>query len=173
MTDAELKSYLFADRLEQAELEQVMLGHFGRATGEGKDMLYFREGTEDKLRIVYTNKHAIRGIALSPGYPESELQALRHRIHTELVEDQETKVAQVICFAYTRLTGYVRGCLRGIHFQMLPLPPGNTSVGFEHGRHPFVLEVTYQTSVNPMIRFGRIQRATTAVARFLNLLLAS
>ena len=40
MTDAELKSYLFADRLEQAELEQVMLGHFGRATGEGKDMLY-------------------------------------------------------------------------------------------------------------------------------------
>jgi hypothetical protein len=46
-------------------------------------------------------------------------------------------------------------------------------VGFDYGRHPFILEVPYQTSANFMTRHARIQRTATTVARFLNFLLAS
>jgi hypothetical protein len=35
MTDAELHSYLFADRLEQAELEQLILWQLRRSESEG------------------------------------------------------------------------------------------------------------------------------------------
>ena len=173
MKDVELKRYLFADRLEQAELEQVVLGHFGHATSEGKHTTYYRKGSEAWLRIEYTKKHAIRGFTRSAAYPKSDIRALRDRIRTELVDDQETKVAQVTCFAYNQVTGCARGSIRGIDFQMMPLPPGNATVGFDYGRHPFMLEVTYQTSPNPLIRYARFQRSATTVARFLNLLLAS
>ncbi len=171
MKDVELKRYLFADRLEQAELEQVILGHFGHATSEDKHTTYFRAGSKARLRIEYTSKHAIRGFTRSADYPESDLRALRDRIRAELVDNQEIKVAQVTCFAYYQVVGCARGSIRGIDFQMMPLPPGNATVGFEYGRHPFMLEVTYQTSSNPMIRYSRVQRSRTIVARFLNLLL--
>jgi hypothetical protein len=173
MTDAELKSYLFADRLEQAELEQVILAHFGHAKSEGKHTTYRRDGSDAWLRIEYTNEHAIRGFTRSANYPESDIQALRDRIRAELVDGQETKVAQVTCFSYNQVTGCVRGSVRGIDFQIMPLPPGNATVGFDYGRHPFMLEVTYQTSPNSMTRYARVQRSATTVARFLNLLLAS
>jgi hypothetical protein len=173
MKDAELKRYLFADRLEQAELEQVILRHFGHATSEDKHTTYRREGSEAWLRIEYTKKHAIRGFTRSADYSESDIRALRDRIRAELVDDQETKVAQVTCFAYNQVTGCARGSIRGIDFQMMPLPPGNATVGIDYGRHPFMLEVTYQASSAFMIRYARVQRSATTIARFLNLLLAS
>ena len=173
MTDAELKTYLFADRLEQAELEQVILAHFGHAKSEGKHTTYRRDGSEAWLGIEYTKQHTIRGFTRSANYPESDIKALRDRIRAELVDGQETKVAQVPCFAYNQVTGWVRGSVRGIDFQMMPLPPGNATVGFDYGRHPFMLEVTYQTSPNPMTRYARVQRSATTVARFLDVLLAS
>jgi hypothetical protein len=172
MTDAELNSYLFADRLEQAELEHVTLGHFGRSSTEGKHTTYRRDGSEAWLRIDYTNAHSIRGFTRSANYPESDIRALRDRIRAELVDGQETKVAQVVCFAYNQVTGWARGSIRGIDFQMMPLPPGNATVGFDYGRHPFTLEVTFQVSPNFMIRHQRVQRSAITVTRFLNLLLA-
>jgi hypothetical protein len=129
MTDAELKSYLFADRLEQAELEQVMLEHFGCAKSEGKHTTFYREGSEGWLRIEYTKQHAIRGFRRSANYPDSDIQALRDRIRAELV-DGETKVAQVTCFAYNYVTGWCRGSVRGISFQMMPMLPGERDCGF-------------------------------------------
>lgn len=173
MTDAELKSYLFADRLEQAELEQVILWHLGRSESEGNHTTFHRDGSQAWLRIEYTKGHAIRGFTRSADFPESDLRALRERIRVELVDGQETKVAQVTCFAYNQVTGWVRGSVQGIDFQMKPLPPGNATVGFDYGRHPFMLEVTYQTSSNHMIRYARVQRSATTVARFLNFLLRS
>ena len=169
----DLKSYLFADRLEQAELERVILGHFGSATSEGDHTTYRRNGSEAWLRIEYTKKHAIRDLMTSANFPESDIRALRDRIRAELVDGQETKVAQVTCFAYNQATGSVRGFVRGVDFQMMPLPPGNATVGMNYGRHPFMLEVTYRTSPNFMIRYGRVQRSATTVVRLLNLLLAS
>jgi hypothetical protein len=109
----------------------------------------------------------------STNYPESDIQTLRDRIRAELVDGQETKVAQVTCFAYNQVTGWVRGSVRGIDFQMMSLPPGNSTVGFDYGRHPFMLEVTYQISPNFMTRYARVQRSATTVLRFLNFLLAS
>jgi hypothetical protein len=173
MTDAELKSYLFADQLEQAELEQVILGHFGHATSEDDHTIYRRDGSEAWLRIEYTKEHAIQGFTRSADYPESDMQALRDLIRAELVDSQETKISQVTCFAYNQVTGCARGSVRGIDFQMMAMPPGNATVGFDYGHHPFMLEVTYQTSPNVMIRYGRIQRSATTVARFLNLVLAT
>ena len=61
MTDAELKSYLFADRLEQAELEQVILAHFGHAKSEGKHTTYRRDGSDGWLRIEYTTSTRFEG----------------------------------------------------------------------------------------------------------------
>jgi hypothetical protein len=173
MRDAELKTYLFADRLEQAELEQVILAHFGNAKSEGKHTTYLRDGSDTWLRVEYTKEHAIRGFTRSANYPESDIKALRDRIRAELVDGQETKVAQVICFAYNEVTGCARGCIRGIEFQVMPLPPGNATVGFAYGRHPFMLEATYHTSSNFIIRGTRVQRSAIPVARFLNLLVAS
>jgi hypothetical protein len=92
----------------------------------------------------------------------------------ELVEGQETKVAQVACFAYNQVTGSLRRSVRAIDFQMMPMPPGNaTVVGADYRRHPFMLEVTYKTSPNYMIRYARVQRSATTVTRFLNILLAT
>src|SRR5207247_8278253 len=108
MTDAELRSYLFADRLEQAELEQVILGHFGHAKSEGKHTTFYREGSEAWLRIEYTNQHAIRGFTRSANYPDSDIQALRDRIRAELIDGQEIKIAQVTCFTYNQVTGWAR-----------------------------------------------------------------
>ena len=173
MKDTELKDYLFADRLDQAELEQVMLEHFGRAESQCQPTTYRRDGREGWLRIEYTKQHAIRGFTRSANYPESDIEALRDRIRAELIDGQETKIAQVTCFAFNQVTGYVRGCVRGINFQIMPLPLGNATVGADYGRHPFMLEVTYRTSPNFMTRIARVQRSATTIARFLNLLLAS
>ena len=172
MKDGELKSYLFADRFEQTELEHVILSHLGHAESEGNHTTYRREGNQAWLRIEYTKQHAIRGFTRSTNYPESDIKALRDRIRADLVNGQETKVAQIPCFSFNHVTGWVRGSVRGIDFQMMPLPLGNATVGFDYGRHPFMLEVTHQSSFNPMIRYGRVQRSATTVARFLNLLLA-
>ena len=46
MTDAELHSHLFADRLEQAELEHVIRSHFGGSTSEGNHTTYRRDGRQ-------------------------------------------------------------------------------------------------------------------------------
>jgi hypothetical protein len=173
MTDAELKCYLFADQLQQPELEQVMLQHFGRSSTQRNHTTYRRDGSDAWLRVHYTNNHSIRGFTRSPGYPESDIQALRNRIRAELLDDQETKVAQVTCFAYNPVTACARECIRGIDFQIVPMPPGNPTAGFTHARHPFMLEVTYQSSSNPMIRYARVQRSVITVVRFLNLLLLS
>jgi hypothetical protein len=56
---------------------------------------------------------------------------------------------------------------------MMPMPAGNATVGFDYGRHPFMLEVAYQTSTNFMTHYARVQRSAITVARFLNFLLAS
>ena len=94
MTDAEIHSYLFADRLEHSELEEVILEHFGRAESEGMYTTYRRDGSEAWLRIEYTKQHAIRGFTRSANYPDTDLHALRDRIRAELVDGQETKAAQ-------------------------------------------------------------------------------
>jgi hypothetical protein len=173
MRDVELKSYLFADKLEQAELEHVILDHFGRASSEGEHTTFRCDGSEAWLRVEYTKGHAIRGFTRSADYPDSDIRALRERIRADLVDGQETKVAQVTCFAYNHVTGCAHGSIRDIDFQIMPLPPDNATVGTDYGRHPFMLEVTYKTSANHMIRYARVQRSATTVARFLNLFLAS
>jgi hypothetical protein len=173
MTDAELKGYLFADQLEQAELEHVILGHFGRSESNDKHTTYHRDGSESWLRIEYTKKHTIRSFTRSTNYPDSDLQALRDLIHAGLVDGQETKVAQVICFSYNEVTGAAHGLIRGIDFQIMPLPKGNATVGMDYGRHPFLLEVAYKTSTDHMIAWQRVRRSATIVSRFLNLLLAT
>ncbi len=146
------------------ELLCVLLGHFTSGTGARR---FQRPGTQHFLEVSYDEDGNIHKIQQSDDFPLAELEEIERKIQDTLLTDHGTKVGQMICLCSAKVTGYFR--YKDL-FQILPLPGYVAPPIFPVTEHPFILEVSYNTSLDPFVDSTRKIEKIVTYARLLNLL---
>lgn len=146
----ELKEKFYLDKINQDELEMVLLSYFGRGSGLDEGQYIYYTGEIDNgisVTICYDSRGKIRSIESGSKLEENYINEIKQRIYSELIDGQEVVVGRDICF----VTGSkVVACFtyKDI-FQILPLPPDAPQIENQMwGHHPILLEYKYISSKN-------------------------
>ena len=161
---AKEKDYFHINETESQELLCILLSHFTSSTGAKR---FQRPGTQYFLDVTYDKNGNISKIRPSNDCPLAELEEIERKIQHTLLTDHGTIVSQSICFCHTKITGYFR--YKDL-FQILPLPGYAATTFLPISDHPFILEVSYKTSLDPFVDSTRKIEMVVICTRLLNLL---
>lgn len=167
MTD-NLLAEIAGDSVDQSELEQLLLAHFGGSTGISQDEIhYIHTGTIDPALIVkYKKDGDISAILAGQGLRTTDIEHLRTKITQQLIEPRGCEIGQLVLFAHTPLVG---GFRYRDSFEILPKPDDAPRPTFMMGDHPLLLQFQYAGSAD--IQIGMLRR--TRIGRELELLLVA
>lgn len=159
-----IQAFKVAD-VEQSELEQLLLDHFGRAGGiNPSEIQYRREDTgEPALTLRYDQDGELVSIDRECGLLASDESEIADKIERLLLNSTGIAIGQTVLFARVPTTGHFT--YRG-RFQLLPVPQEAPRPPFILGQQPLILQYTFSQSEDMLINFLRRAR----VAREIELL---
>ena len=152
MANSDLFQELSGGKVEQSELEQVFLTHFGRASEVDQNTItYGGEGKNCSLVVMYTDG-TLTKISPGPLLKDADITALKAKIKDELLTPGPVRVGRQILFTAVPVEGWFR---YNDVFQIVPVPPEAPRPGQLIGDHPFLLEFRFTGSTNGMVRVLR------------------
>lgn len=161
--------------VNQAEFENLVRIHFGRATGSPGENSVFLSFSDNKtiggkvstyaLKLKYSKKGTLHAIEPGPALTTEILKVLVKRIKDELVTDSGIFIGAAIMFSALPVQGYWR--YRDV-FQLLPAPSAAPQAGHMLGTHPFVLEFAVKNSPDWIIRQQRAHQKKRELGLLLN-----
>jgi hypothetical protein len=156
------------DSVEQSELEQLLLMHFGNSVAISQNEIqYTYKGTNDAALILkYTKNGEISNIISGPGMRNSDIELLHNKIAQQLVKPNGYEVGQLVMFSHTPPAGEFR--YRDL-FQITPIPDNAPTLAYVIGDHPLLLQFQYPGSVDIQISMLR----QTRIGRELELLMVA
>jgi Apea-like HEPN len=166
----DLKDAFFVGKVEQDELEVVLLSYFGQ--GEHPDLFQYKfSKTTDKdvfIVIAYNSNRKIVNITHSAKFSPQNTIELANIISKELIDDQKVSIGQYVCFSQNRsIEGYFK--YKDI-FQILPVPPQAPKQEYIVGGHPFLLQYQYISSSNVSVDNARRMKRLTELGLLLHFL---
>jgi hypothetical protein len=154
---ASLVSRLRAQEADPNELSELLLNHLGHARGIGeRTVQYGSHNGAPGLTVKYDRKGVIREIEPDEGLRDSEVDAIRAKIETNLLTPGPVMVARAPFFTKVATDGWHRFADR---FLIRDVPPGAPRPPMGWGWHPFLVEVKFVSSNNPQTNLGRRSRA--------------
>lgn len=154
-----LLTTLQADKVDQAELQSLLLNRFGSAsqTSEHEMVISDREGNIPVMTLHYTKKFKLQRIERYPHLTDAKVTELRTEIEKALLAPSTMKIARVVAFSPVRVTGAYRW---QDALQIVPVPAGAPQLpSHMWGDHPFLLEVAFTSSSDTTIMIERRQNA--------------
>jgi hypothetical protein len=147
---------LHGDQIEQSELEQILLSHFGQAKGVSlKEIHYgYRDAAESALILRYNNDGELVAVEAGAGLKENDLPEIQGKLNASILTPTSIQIGQTVLFAHVPTTGYFR--YRDL-FQLVPVPKEAPRPDFAFGDHPLMLQFSFQGSVDSQI--GMLRRA--------------
>lgn len=168
MKEVDLKTFHIGE-VDESELHQVLLAHFGRSEYISADTQHFHSDTSDRiLDLKYSTKHKI--LACTTNLNKQEIQELKSRVEHDLIENQSESVGQVICFSHDKITGFFR--YKDV-FQLIPADPDFADTPYSFGDHPVILQFRYSKSSNSFFSHMRRTAKAMTFVRFLSVVTKS
>jgi hypothetical protein len=159
---------LYANQVNQSELEQIVSMHFGRAAAISLQQIEYRHSTEGPaaLTFSYNGDGALVAIRGEAGLKTTDIAELQSDIRNSLLAEAPQNVGRRVLFAHVPTVGCFR--YKDV-FQLRPVPPDAPRPVTEVADHPLVLEFRCPGTTNGSIRVLRFER----VAKEIELLCAS
>jgi hypothetical protein len=148
MTGESVREELYANEVEQSELEDVLSRYFGTAMASSPETIRYPAEANFALELRYGDGQLV-DIVAGPALTRAEVTGVRQRIEAELLTATGTAVGRVVLFASVPVTGYFR---YGNLFQWVPVPAEAPRPPFAMAEHPFLLEFHFRQSPNAGIR---------------------
>jgi hypothetical protein len=139
------KKKLAADKVDSAELQQLLITHFGSARDLIDGDEYSRAG-KVMLWIQLSKKGKIKDIVCTSDLSDGDVVRLAETIKAELLQRGPQKVGRRYLFTNQPVTGFFRF---DNLFQILPVPqhaPKPPADGIYMQCHPFIFEYKYEGS---------------------------
>jgi hypothetical protein len=96
----DLRSIFQADRVEQAELEQLLQMHFGSASSATvKEIQYARQGHAAALVMRYAADGKLTCIEPGPGLAADDVPQIVDKIQRLLLDSVEPAIGQIVLFS--------------------------------------------------------------------------
>jgi hypothetical protein len=138
-----------------AELHWLLLQRFkGAAQPCPDEVVYPGHASQYSVKVRFEDS-GILDILAGPNLIASEIKSIGDQIASELLTSNGTRIASVILFAHLPVDGWYR---HGNVLQILPPPEGAPRPAWLMADHPFLLQFSFPTSSNEVIR--NIRRAT-------------
>jgi putative component of toxin-antitoxin plasmid stabilization module len=99
---------LRANEADRAELEQVLLSHYGWGSATDDGIAYARKGEEIGLRVCYDNSWEIAALLTGPGFTNTDEEILRRRILDQLLTKGPERIGRKVLFADVPTKGWFR-----------------------------------------------------------------
>lgn len=166
-----LESKFYLDRVDHAELMQILLEFFGH--GQYSDINTFRFYKQDNKKIYLEILISKKGeIIKFPNYniTSEEIGLIKQTIKEKLIESKEIIIGQCIIYCHTEeVTGYFK--YKDL-FQILPIPSNAPRANFKRqARNPFLLQLKYKSSPSICVDNFRKMYLTFQYVHLLNLFL--
>jgi len=163
-----LESIFQIDRVDQSELEQLLLSHFGGATGESPaEIQYERIGASGpKLTLRYSKDGELRQVEAGPTLSPDDIKEISGKIDRLLLTPAAPHIGQLVLFAVLPTTGWFR--YKDV-FQLVPIPAEAPRPRFAIGDHPLLLQ--YRVHGSEDLQISTLRR--TLLGRELELLCAA
>jgi hypothetical protein len=159
---------LYVGKVDERELAGVILQVFGHGSQESENEIACgRQGEPHAVKLLYEDNR-LESIMAGPRLRPEDLEQLREKIRSELLEPSDQRVGRGVLFSSYPVTGYFEA--PGF-FRILPVPQEAPKPPFALGHHPFLIEFTFHGSPNFMIRAGRRYREAHRIALVLNAIL--
>lgn len=144
------------NEVDQSELEQLLLAHFGGCHGVAHDEVhYVRRGASDPLLVVkYDANGRLLEMLPSDSLDAAEISVIAARVESDLLSFVGPQIGQVVLFADSPTSGWFR--YRDV-FQLLPVPPEAPRPGTYIGGHPLLLQ--YQVVGSADAQSGSLEQA--------------
>src|SRR6266568_8838167 len=142
----------YLDRVEPAELEQLLLEEFkGAQALSSSEVVYPSEGHRYAVKLQYRDG-VISDVAAGPALTEEQIRRLEDRIRRELLGEAQVRIGRAFVFSGVPVNGYFRyeDC-----FQIGPVPSDAPRPDAAIGEHPSILEFAFRTTASMPIRYAR------------------
>lgn len=167
---ANLLPQLGGSAVHHAELMDLMLHHYGRATQPQASEVVFPDEPTARLK-VRTKGARITSVLAGPHFDAADFAALRGQVEASLLSGQTSTIACAIFFASAPVEGWYREADGAFHLRPAPArarrPPAFV------GDHPFIFEFAAVASPDGRVTFQRLARSRTEWAWLLNALLVT
>ncbi len=159
---------LLIPSVDEHELLSVIQRHYGSARSTPEDDVVFPNSSSYSLKIR-SKDGKLQRIEPGPAFSKEELEALKGKTRTQLVESPGTGVAVCILFSSQPVKGVFCSTSAGI--QILPLPPQAPHPNVLIADHPFILEFRIRKSHDGFVTNNRHMRGRLEWSWVLNALL--
>jgi hypothetical protein len=168
MSADEMNAAFYLDRIDQSELEQLLLSHFGGSMGVSpEEIQYARQGSaQAELTLRYSRDGEIAGVEAGPTLTSEDIAEIASKIERFLLTSTAPHVGQVVLFASLPTLGWFR--YEDV-FQLIPVPADAPRPNFAMADHPLLLQ--YRISGSEDAQISTLRR--TRVGRELELLCAA
>jgi hypothetical protein len=148
------------DTVDQSELEQLLLAHFGGSESRNdNEIRYMRGGGGDPALVLkYSKNGAVAEVVAGPSIYANDVSAIVEKIERHLLFGEGLHIGQLVLFAVLPTRGWFR--YRDV-FQLLPVPPDAPQAPFLVGDHPLLLQYGVKSSGDfqiDMLRRARVGR---------------
>jgi hypothetical protein len=160
----------YCESVDQSELEQLLLTHFGGSWNLGHgEVHYGRGGTREPALVVkYSKDGAIVEITAGPTTDTSDVASVIEKVERYLLQSNATQIGQTVLFAIVPTRGGFR--YKDV-FQLVPVPPEAPRPPFFIGDHPLLLQYQVASSTDyqtDMLRRSRVGRELELLCVALN-----
>ncbi len=164
----DLKSYLFSDNVDTDEFLEVVSAHFGTSSliPDGTRRIVKKDDGNGVIATVGKDGKIIE-LSLLAKMPQTELDQIRAKIQSDLVDNQVLKVGSVHAFSGSKLLGYFK---YKDYFQILPVPRHAPQPIDMITPQPLDLEFSYKSTPNSLLDFQRREYESLKIIRFLNII---
>lgn len=148
---------LHGQEVEQSELEQLLLAHFGKSKAISLEQIEYhhRESDATAITMIYDAEEQLQAIYGGPALKGDDISFLEQKIRESLLTPGEQTVGRNILFAGVPTKSYFR--YKDV-FQLLPVPPEAPRPPYVLGEHPLSFEFYFAGSSDAVIRIQRRAR---------------
>jgi hypothetical protein len=150
-----LRSIFHCEAVDQSELEQLLLIHFGGSQSRNNDEIRYTRGLEGEPALVlrYADDGEIAEIVAGPSIQNDDISAIEEKVTRYLVTASGVQIGQVVLFAILPTVGWFR--YKDV-FLLLPVPPDAPQVQALVGDHPLLLQ--YQVKSSGELQIDALRR---------------
>ena len=162
-----IKNALHLDEVNHLELAEALLFIFGGSSGTEKGYIYQKDTNTLEVKFNEVG-NLIENVILSDNFPDEKVQEIEQAVVEKLIDNQEEKYAQGICFTAGPVAGFFR--YKDL-FQFLPVPDSAPKPPDMTSPQPFILQYKYSSSSDGMISAFRRGKEFSKWVRLLNVFL--
>src|SRR5689334_11935842 len=110
MDDVNLLATFYGQRVDQSELEQLLLGHFSRSRAVALDQVEYQRSDGDAPALVlrYDRDGRLQAIAAGSTLTEVDVALLRKKVEDALIAGDTPTIGRLILFASVPTVHYFK-----------------------------------------------------------------